>query len=194
MRAHVGTFGHAGAARDQRRDNQPETARAGRAGRLFPETRRDGRSHHQSSVPGRAQPAARKRRNKSSARGDERKQRRGEKCRRCSAAGDRRFGVGRADEQRVSIQSLTAQMPTLRSGPGPKSLLIALAYAGFISLGMPDGLLGVAWPSMRASFGLPVNALGLLLVFSTTGYLLSSVSSGWLLARMNVGGLLAVSC
>jgi fucose permease len=73
-------------------------------------------------------------------------------------------------------------------------LLIALAYAGFISLGMPDGLLGVAWPSMRASFGLPVNALGLLLVFSTTGYLLSSVSSGWLLARMNVGGLLAVSC
>jgi fucose permease len=73
-------------------------------------------------------------------------------------------------------------------------LLIALAYAGFISLGMPDGLLGVAWPSMRASFGLPVNALGLLLVFSTTGYLLSSISSGWLLARMNVGGLLAVSC
>jgi len=81
-----------------------------------------------------------------------------------------------------------------RSGPGSKSLLIALAYAGFISLGMPDGLLGVAWPSMRASFGLPVNALGSLLVFSTTGYLLSSFSSGWLLARMNVGALLAASC
>ena len=73
-------------------------------------------------------------------------------------------------------------------------LLITLAYAGFISLGMPDGLLGVAWPSMRASFGLPVGALGSLLIFSTTGYLLSSSFTGWLLARMNVGVLLALSC
>ncbi|MEP7341146.1 MAG: MFS transporter [Acidobacteriota bacterium] len=77
----------------------------------------------------------------------------------------------------------------------PRSgLLIALAYAGFISLGMPDGLLGVAWPSMRASFGLPVNALGSLLVFSTIGYLLSSSLTGWLLARMSVGTLLTLSC
>lgn len=80
------------------------------------------------------------------------------------------------------------------SKPRSGALLIALSYAGFISLGMPDGLLGVAWPSMRASFGLPLNALGVLLAFSTMGYLLSSTFSGWLLERMNVGTLLALSC
>ncbi len=73
-------------------------------------------------------------------------------------------------------------------------LLIGLTYISFISLGLPDGLLGVAWPSIRASFALPIDALGALLVMFTMGYLLASFSSGWLLARMNVGALLAGSC
>jgi fucose permease len=73
-------------------------------------------------------------------------------------------------------------------------LLTGLAYLAFISLGLPDGLLGVAWPSIRATFGLPVDALGALLVMATTGYLLSSAGSGWLLARMGLGTLLALSC
>ena len=73
-------------------------------------------------------------------------------------------------------------------------LLIGLAYLSFVSLGFPDGLLGIAWPSVRASFHLPLDALGALLVMFTTGYLLSSFSSGWLLKRLNVGVLLALSC
>jgi fucose permease len=73
-------------------------------------------------------------------------------------------------------------------------LLIGLTYISFISLGLPDGLLGVAWPSIRVFFGLPIDALGALLVMFTAGYLLASFSSGWLLARMNVGTLLAGSC
>jgi fucose permease len=73
-------------------------------------------------------------------------------------------------------------------------LLIGLAYLSFISLGLPDGLLGVAWPSIRASFDLPLDALGTLLVTFTIGYLVSSFSSGRLLARMSVGTLLALSC
>jgi hypothetical protein len=36
--------------------------------------------------------------------------------------------------------------------------LILLAYIAFISLGLPDGLLGVAWPSIRADFGRPLDA------------------------------------
>jgi fucose permease len=72
--------------------------------------------------------------------------------------------------------------------------LIGLAYLSFVSLGLPDGLLGIAWPSVRTSFHLPLDALGALLVLFTTGYLLSSFSSGWLLERLNVGGLLALSC
>lgn len=59
---------------------------------------------------------------------------------------------------------------------------------------MPDGLLGVAWPSMRASFELPLDALGSLLILFTTGYLLSSAFSGWILKHVNVGALLALSC
>lgn len=72
-------------------------------------------------------------------------------------------------------------------------LLIAIAYVGFISLGLPDGLLGVAWPSIRAYFGISLDALGALLLMSTSGYLLSSSSSGRILARLNVGSLLAIS-
>jgi fucose permease len=73
-------------------------------------------------------------------------------------------------------------------------LLVGLAYIGFISIGLPDGLLGVAWPSIRAYFKLPLDALGSLLVMFTSGYLLSSFSSGKILSRMNVGKLLALSC
>ena len=73
-------------------------------------------------------------------------------------------------------------------------LLLALSFVGFVSLGLPDGLLGVAWPSIRASFDLALDALGPLLVATTTGYVLSSFASGRILARMSVGALLALSC
>ncbi len=73
-------------------------------------------------------------------------------------------------------------------------LLIGLAYVSFISLGLPDGLLGVAWPLIRAYFHIPIDSLGALLVLFTAGYLISSFTSGRLLARMSVGTLLALSC
>jgi fucose permease len=72
--------------------------------------------------------------------------------------------------------------------------VIALSFIAFISLGMPDGLLGVAWPGIRETFSLPLDALGILLVFSTAGYMLSSFFSGFLVRRFGVGGLLALSC
>jgi fucose permease len=71
--------------------------------------------------------------------------------------------------------------------------LLGLAYLGFISLGLPDGLLGVAWPSMRAEFGVRVGAVGLLLAVGVGGYLTSSVVTGFALARLGVGRLLATS-
>ena len=75
-----------------------------------------------------------------------------------------------------------------------RSLLSFLAFLGFVSLGLPDGLLGVAWPAIRSTFDLRLDALGALLVTFTAGYLASSFSSGRLLARINVGTLLALSC
>lgn len=73
-------------------------------------------------------------------------------------------------------------------------LLVFLASVAFVSLGLPDGIVGVAWPSIRASFGLPIDALGALLVAFTSGYVASSFSSGFVLARMGLGTLLALSC
>ncbi len=75
-----------------------------------------------------------------------------------------------------------------------KRLLPPLAGLAFISLGLPDGLLGVAWPSIRAFFGLELDRLGALLILTTVGYVTSSFSSGRLLQRMNLGAVLAVSC
>ena len=63
-----------------------------------------------------------------------------------------------------------------------------------MSLGLPDGMLGVAWPSIRATFGLPLDALGLLLATFATGYFVSSAVSGRVLSRFGIGTVLAASC
>jgi fucose permease len=75
-----------------------------------------------------------------------------------------------------------------------KRLLALLAGVAFISLGLPDGLLGVAWPSMRAFFRLELDALGVLLAAATCGYVASSFSSGRVLRHVNLGAVLAASC
>jgi fucose permease len=83
-----------------------------------------------------------------------------------------------------------------RAGSGPPGRavpLLALAYLGFISLGLPDGLLGVGWPSMHEDFKVPVGAVGFVLALSTIGYVLSSVAAGYVMSRIGVGWLLAGS-
>ena len=82
----------------------------------------------------------------------------------------------------------------MRHGRKYSLFLVALAYLSFVSLGLPDGLNGVAWPSIRDYFNLPLDALGSLLVMFTAGYLASSFSAGKMLALMSLGSLLALSC
>jgi fucose permease len=72
--------------------------------------------------------------------------------------------------------------------------LILLSFIAFISLGLPDGLLGVAWPSIRETFLLRLDALGALLISATAGYITSSFFSGRIISRFGVGGTLAGSC
>jgi fucose permease len=55
-------------------------------------------------------------------------------------------------------------------------------------------LLGVAWPTIRKDFGIPLDALGMLFLTATSGYLLSSFMSGKLISRFHVGNVLVVSC
>lgn len=76
----------------------------------------------------------------------------------------------------------------------PNLGLILLAFVAFIALGLPDGLLGVGWPSIRAGFTVPLDAIGLFLTSSIIGYTTSSFLSGYLLARLGVGRVLALSC
>jgi fucose permease len=72
--------------------------------------------------------------------------------------------------------------------------LVILAFVAFIALGLPDGLLGVGWPSIRADFSIPLDAIGMLLAAAVAGYMTSSFLSGVLLARVGVGRILAASC
>lgn len=86
-------------------------------------------------------------------------------------------------------------MPNPQSSPSrARPALIALAFIAFVALGLPDGLLGVGWPFIRADFGIPLDAIGLLLTAAVAGYMTSSFMSGTLLARLGVGRLLALSC
>jgi len=76
----------------------------------------------------------------------------------------------------------------------PKLGLVMLAYIAFIALGMPDGLLGVAWPSIRTGFSIPLDSLGMLIFAAMAGYMTSGFLSGTLISRLGVGRVLAVSC
>ena len=73
-----------------------------------------------------------------------------------------------------------------------KLLLVVIAYAGFVLLGLSGGLLGVAWPSVQDTFGLSLDAVGTLLLASTSGYLVSSFVSGPVALRVGSGTLFAV--
>jgi fucose permease len=75
-----------------------------------------------------------------------------------------------------------------------KLYLLLLAYIAFAALGLPDGMLGVAWPSIRAGFALPLDALGFLLVAITIGYLVSSFFIGRLIKHFGIGALMVFSC
>lgn len=72
-------------------------------------------------------------------------------------------------------------------------LLIVLAYIGFVSLGLPDAVIGVAWPTVRDTFTLPQQAAGMVFVASGTGYFVTSLISGRLTRALGIGLLLAVS-
>ncbi len=65
----------------------------------------------------------------------------------------------------------------------PRSILI-LAFGTFVVLGLPDGMLGVAWPSMSAEFLVPLGSLGILLASFATGYTGSSLVLGVIIARV----------
>lgn len=84
---------------------------------------------------------------------------------------------------------------TSTSKPFPQArVLLIFAFIAFIALGMPDGLFGVAWPSIRAQFGQNHKSMGALLSSSLSGYVISSFFGASLSRRLGLGRLLALSC
>lgn len=76
----------------------------------------------------------------------------------------------------------------------PRLGLVLLAFIAFVALGLPDGLLGVGWPSIRYDFSIPLDAIGMLLFASVAGYMTSSFLNGFLLSKVGVGRILTASC
>lgn len=72
-------------------------------------------------------------------------------------------------------------------------LVLLICYVGFVSLGLPDTLVGVAWPSVRNTFGLQQSDLSWIFFGVGCSYFVSSFFAGRLLKAMNVGVLLAAS-
>ncbi len=65
--------------------------------------------------------------------------------------------------------------------------LLLVVYLSYISLGLPDTLLGAAWPAMRESLGVPLDAAGLVSLAVSLFTVVSSLLSGRLLARFGTG-------
>ena len=72
-------------------------------------------------------------------------------------------------------------------------LLLAIIYLAFISLGLPDGLLGAAWPTMYQEFAVPVSYAGAVSMIISFGTILSSLQSDRLTRKLGTGKVTAIS-
>ena len=72
-------------------------------------------------------------------------------------------------------------------------LLLFIIYLSFISLGLPDGLLGAAWPTMYLEFGVPVSYAGLISTIISVGTVISSLQSDRMTRRFGTGIVTTVS-
>ena len=72
-------------------------------------------------------------------------------------------------------------------------LLLAIIYLAFISLGLPDSLLGSAWPVMYREFSVPVSYAGIISMIIAAGTIVSSLQCDRLTRRLGTGKVTALS-
>ncbi len=75
----------------------------------------------------------------------------------------------------------------------PRRALLGLSYLAFVSLGLPDAVLGVAWPTLHLELGVDRAALGAVLTSAGAAYVVSGLLSGQLIQRWGTGALLSAS-
>lgn len=73
------------------------------------------------------------------------------------------------------------------------NLLLAVIYLAFISLGLPDALLGAAWPTMYKEFDVPVSYAGVITMIIAAGTIISSLFSDRITKKFGAGKVTAVS-
>ena len=73
------------------------------------------------------------------------------------------------------------------------SLLLSIIYLSFVSLGLPDALLGAAWPTMCVEFDVPVSYAGLISIIISMGTITSSLMSDRLTRRFGTAKVTAFS-
>ena len=71
--------------------------------------------------------------------------------------------------------------------------LLAVIYLAFVSLGLPDGVLGVAWTTMRADLNQPLAAVGLISIMATVSSATCTFFSHRLIQRLGTGPLVMLS-
>lgn len=72
-------------------------------------------------------------------------------------------------------------------------LLLAIIYLAFISLGLPDSMLGAAWPDMYTEFGVPLSYAGIISAIIAAGTIISSLQSDRLTLKLGTGKVTAIS-
>lgn len=72
-------------------------------------------------------------------------------------------------------------------------ILLAVIYVSFISLGLPDGLLGAGWPAMYEQLGVPVSYAGYISMIIAAGTIVSSLQSDRMTKRLGAGKVTAIS-
>ncbi|HAJ36551.1 MAG TPA: MFS transporter [Chloroflexi bacterium] len=80
-----------------------------------------------------------------------------------------------------------------RAIPTTPLVVIVAAYLMFMVLGFPDGMLGVAWPSMMADFAVQNAQMGTMLLAATIGFLITSFNTGRLIRWFGISTLLVGS-
>jgi hypothetical protein len=73
------------------------------------------------------------------------------------------------------------------------SLLLAIIYLAFISLGLPDSLLGAGWPAMHLALGVPVSYMGLVAIIISGCTVVSSLLSDRLTRKCGTRAVVIVS-
>ena len=73
------------------------------------------------------------------------------------------------------------------------NILLAVIYMAFISLGLPDSLLGAAWPSMYVEFGVPLSYAGIVSMIIAFGTIVSSLQSDRMTRKLGTGMVTAIS-